>query len=140
VGAELLEAVARQAALGERDGAARRAGIGAETERQKMETGRVDACGTAPDQRVAGDIDERVRVVVAEAEAAQACDRRCTSSGAILVDVQIEAQARQARGLPRPGMSGSWERRRKPRPQTVRLPSVFGSQRSTCSQYSALPR
>ena len=67
-----------------------------------MDAGRIDACGTTPDQRVAGDIDERVRVVVAEAEACLACDWRCTSFGAILVDVQIEAQARQASGMPRP--------------------------------------
>ena len=102
MGAELLETVTRQAAFGERDGTARRAGFGAETERQKMDAGRIDACGTTPDQRVAGDIDERVRVVAAEAEAAEVCYWRCTSSGAILVDVQIEAQARQTRGLPRP--------------------------------------
>ena len=102
MGTELLEAVTRQAAFGERDGAARRTGIGGETQRQNAEAGRVDACGTAPDQRVAGELDERVRVTVAEAEADQACDRRCTFSGAILVDVQIEAQARQTRGLPRP--------------------------------------
>ena len=106
VGAEVLEAVARQAALGERDGAGGWARIGSKAEWQEVETGCAGRRRAAPDQRVAGErreLGERVRVAVAEAEVASLPGGRGRRFSAVFIDVQIEPQARQARGLARPG-------------------------------------
>ena len=102
MGAEVLEAVARQAALGERDGAGGWARIGSKAEWQEVETGCAGRRRAAPDQRVAGErreLGERVRVVVAEAEVASLPGGRGRRFSAVFIDVQIEPQARQARGL-----------------------------------------